>query len=91
MALDIINSIMDVVVPPATLLFLLFNYPIILFFQFWSFVLRWIFPERVRGKVVLVTGASSGIGEVSSRTLMSRYPGRPLQIARCCERMPIDT
>lgn len=64
MAVDIVNAFLDVALPPTALLFLLFTYPVIAFFQFWSFILRYIFPENLHGKVVLVTGASSGIGEV---------------------------
>lgn len=29
-----------------------------------KFIVQWLTPENVRGKVVLITGASSGIGEV---------------------------
>ena len=37
-----------------------------------TYLLGAVFPEDVAGKVVLITGASSGIGEVRTRTVPSR-------------------
>ncbi|XP_024973448.1 11-beta-hydroxysteroid dehydrogenase-like 4A isoform X2 [Cynara cardunculus var. scolymus] len=37
--------------------------PILLLFRLWRFCVRSVFREKLAGKVVLITGASSGIGE----------------------------
>lgn len=61
--MDLINSFLDLVLPPIGIISLLFILPMYVFFKFASFTLRSMFSENVAGKVVLITGASSGIGE----------------------------
>ncbi|KAK1319151.1 11-beta-hydroxysteroid dehydrogenase 1A [Acorus calamus] len=57
------NKVMNMVAPPATFVTLfLFLPPFLLFKLFLSF-LSLFFPENMSGKVVLITGASSAIGE----------------------------
>ena len=44
---------------------LLLMSPMLVFFKALMAVSSWVFHEDMHGKVVLITGASSGIGEVS--------------------------
>lgn len=43
---------------------LLFTLPILMFWKVIKWTSSWLIYEDMRGKVVLITGASSGIGEV---------------------------
>ncbi|CAJ2676654.1 unnamed protein product [Trifolium pratense] len=57
------HGILDLIVPPLCLIFLLCILPPYLLFKIVYFFIRSMFSENVAGKVVLITGASSGIGE----------------------------
>ncbi|KAL2515057.1 11-beta-hydroxysteroid dehydrogenase 1A [Forsythia ovata] len=61
--MDLIHQFLNLVAPPFTFFTLLFFLPPFLFFKFFLSLLATIFSEDVAGKVVLITGASSGIGE----------------------------
>lgn len=61
--MDLVNKILNIVLPPFVLLSLLLFSPLILFFKLFSRVQRCINIEDVAGKVIIITGASSGIGE----------------------------
>lgn len=61
--MDWIHEILNVVLPPTLFILLLFLFPPYLLFEFLSWVKRYLLSENVAGKVVLITGASSGIGE----------------------------
>ncbi|KAF9605176.1 hypothetical protein IFM89_014289 [Coptis chinensis] len=62
--MDLINNFLNIVALPATFFTLLMLVPPFLFFKFLLSTLKSIFfSENVAGKVVLITGASSGIGE----------------------------
>ncbi|XP_040367161.1 11-beta-hydroxysteroid dehydrogenase A [Rosa chinensis] len=61
--MDIINTLLNIVVPPIGLTSLLFFLPPYLFFKFLLSTIKPLFRENVAGKVVLIAGASSGIGE----------------------------
>ncbi|KAF8390677.1 hypothetical protein HHK36_025204 [Tetracentron sinense] len=61
--MDLIHKFMNIVVPPTALFTLSLFLPPFLFFKLFMSILSSIFSENVAGKVVLITGASSGIGE----------------------------
>lgn len=63
MKLDLVHSFLNVIAPPATLVTLLLLLPPYWLAKFLRYVYRSIFSENVAGKVVIITGASSGIGE----------------------------
>lgn len=60
-----INKILNTVLPIVTVSFLLVFMAVSLLFKLLGFVRRWKESEKVNGKVVIITGSSSGIGEVS--------------------------
>ncbi|MCD7462869.1 hypothetical protein HAX54_049557 [Datura stramonium] len=61
--LDLINKILNNYLPHMATTALIHFMPLYLFLKFLHFIFRSLFPENVAGKVVLITGASSGIGE----------------------------
>ncbi|XP_022994418.1 11-beta-hydroxysteroid dehydrogenase 1B-like [Cucurbita maxima] len=61
--MDFLNNVLNFVLPFTSLIAFIFFLPTYLFFKFLSFIFRSIFSENVAGKVVLITGASSGIGK----------------------------
>ncbi|KAM3221890.1 11-beta-hydroxysteroid dehydrogenase-like 6 [Capsicum annuum] len=61
--LDLINKILNTYLPHIATTALIHFMPLYLFLKFLHFIYRSIFTENVAGKVVVITGASSGIGE----------------------------
>ncbi|OVA17458.1 Short-chain dehydrogenase/reductase SDR [Macleaya cordata] len=61
--MDLLHNFMNIVAPPTSFITLLFFLPPYLFFKSILSILGSIFSEDLAGKVVLITGASSGIGE----------------------------
>ncbi|XP_031247696.1 11-beta-hydroxysteroid dehydrogenase 1B-like [Pistacia vera] len=61
--MDLINKFLNITVPFVALVTLPFFLPPYFLFKFLLSTIRNIFSEDVAGKVVLITGASSGIGE----------------------------
>ncbi|CAN6472528.1 unnamed protein product [Victoria cruziana] len=61
--MDLVNKIVNAAFSPAAFLFLSFIAPPYYFSKCLCYFFRHFSSENVRGKVVLVTGASSGIGE----------------------------
>jgi len=64
--MDLMQCVLSLTLPPIAVTFLSVVLPPLAMMRilFWSYNL--IFPENMRGKTVLITGASSGIGEVYS-------------------------
>ncbi|KAG8379453.1 hypothetical protein BUALT_Bualt07G0090100 [Buddleja alternifolia] len=61
--MDLIHSFLNLTAPPFTFFSLLFLLPPFQIFKFFLSILGTVFSEDVAGKVVIITGASSGIGE----------------------------
>ncbi|OMO93855.1 Short-chain dehydrogenase/reductase SDR [Corchorus olitorius] len=57
------NKLLNIFIPPLTIILLVFILPPFLIFKLLWSIWRSVFKENVAGKVVLITGASSGIGE----------------------------
>lgn len=66
----LINKILNILLPIVTVSFLLVFMPFSIFFKLLGFIRRCKESEKVDGKVVIITGSSSGIGEVSSMKLL---------------------
>lgn len=73
MAPDLVNGVLNWVGTPAMVASLLLFYPPYYLFKTCYSFLSWLFPEDLAGKVVLITGASSGIGEVRWHTCTTQY------------------
>ena len=67
--MDLINSLLNLVVPPASLVMLAFAWPALSFINACEWVYNTLYSENMEDKVVIITGASSGIGEVLITTL----------------------
>ncbi|KAH9330134.1 hypothetical protein KI387_002242, partial [Taxus chinensis] len=61
--MDLMNFFLNLVVPPAGLVVLAFAWPSLVFLTACDWVLHTIYSDKMEGKVVVITGASSGIGE----------------------------
>nr|CAD1836601.1 unnamed protein product [Ananas comosus var. bracteatus] len=66
MTMDLINKLMNVVAPPMALVALFLLVPPLYLYKLLLSFLYSLFPEDLTHKVVLITGASSGIGELIS-------------------------
>ena len=62
--MDIMHKVLNILLPLISLSALIFILPPFLVYKFLRSVWRSIFCENVAGKVILITGSSSGIGEV---------------------------
>ncbi|KAJ4975032.1 hypothetical protein NE237_008206 [Protea cynaroides] len=61
--MELIQNLINLVLPPITLVFLCLILPFLFVFNSIHLILRYLLPEKMMKKVVLITGASSGIGE----------------------------
>lgn len=87
--MDLMNSFMNWVAPPASLVMLAFAWPALSFLNACEWLYNTYHGENMEDKVVIITGASSGIGEV--RKLKSFCELSPLQGARAQERVLTKT
>ena len=69
--MDLLQKLLNIVLLPLTLTVILFLLPPFLFLKYLFSLKRNICSENVANKVVLITGASSGIGEVCSKLSIS--------------------
>ncbi|KAF8757474.1 hypothetical protein HU200_010998 [Digitaria exilis] len=60
---QVVNAVMDVVVPPASMVMLAFAWPTLSLLRGAEWALKSLTKEDMVGKVVVITGASSPIGE----------------------------
>jgi hypothetical protein len=65
---DLVNGVLNWVATPAMVASLLLFYPPYYLFKTVHSFLSYLFPDDLARKVVLITGASSGIGEVRRLT-----------------------
>lgn len=63
--MDLLNSFLNFVVPPASLVMLAFSWPALCFISGCEWLYNMFNGEIMEDKVVIITGASSGIGEVT--------------------------
>lgn len=68
--MNILHTSLDILLPLVAILFFFLFYPFYLLIKLVIFLYKQFLSENVAGKVVLITGASSGIGEVSYFTLL---------------------
>ncbi|XP_018630907.1 11-beta-hydroxysteroid dehydrogenase B-like isoform X2 [Nicotiana tomentosiformis] len=61
--MDLVNSVLNFVVPPASLVMLACAWPAFTFINICERLYNTFFGEDMEDKVVIITGASSGIGE----------------------------
>ncbi|XP_058200865.1 11-beta-hydroxysteroid dehydrogenase A-like isoform X3 [Rhododendron vialii] len=61
--MDSVHKLLNIVLPLISLFLLFFFLPAILLFKIFNSISRSVFSENVSSKIVLITGASSGIGE----------------------------
>ncbi|PIA51028.1 hypothetical protein AQUCO_01100090v1 [Aquilegia coerulea] len=61
--MELIHLVMDIVLPPLLLIFVLMVLPPYVIYKLVITIIRMFTVEDLSGKVVLITGASSGIGE----------------------------
>lgn len=67
--MDLIHKIFNITLPFLSVILLIIVLPILLVYRIIKFCIRSAFPENLVGKVVIITGASSGIGEVKFNIL----------------------
>ncbi|XP_024534787.1 11-beta-hydroxysteroid dehydrogenase-like 5 [Selaginella moellendorffii] len=80
--MDLIQMLLNLVVPPLGLVFLLLTWPAVAFLSFWRWIFSYALAENVRGKVAVITGASSGIGEY----MAYEYGKRGAKVVLCGRR-----
>ncbi|XP_039117772.1 11-beta-hydroxysteroid dehydrogenase B [Dioscorea cayenensis subsp. rotundata] len=61
--MDFFNSLLNFIVPPASMVMLAFSWPTLSFIHGLEWLFRSLSKENMEDKVVLITGASSAIGE----------------------------
>ncbi|MFS7910133.1 putative 11-beta-hydroxysteroid dehydrogenase [Helianthus anomalus] len=61
--MDLIHKFLNILLPIASIFLFIFILPLLSVYRLLRFCIRSVFPENLAGKVVLITGASAGIGE----------------------------
>ncbi|KAJ7553392.1 hypothetical protein O6H91_06G096100 [Diphasiastrum complanatum] len=61
--MDLLHTLLNLMIPPTGIFFLVTTWPTLAFIKACQWLISFVFYEDVFGKVVLITGASSGIGE----------------------------
>ncbi|XP_068653544.1 11-beta-hydroxysteroid dehydrogenase B [Aristolochia californica] len=61
--MGLFNSLLNLVVPPASMVMLAFAWPTLTFLHVCEWLFHTLYSENMEDKVVVITGASSGIGE----------------------------
>ncbi|XP_035835289.1 11-beta-hydroxysteroid dehydrogenase-like 4A isoform X2 [Helianthus annuus] len=61
--MDLTHKFLNIVLPIASIFLFIFILPLLSVYRLLRFCIRSLFPENLAGKVVLITGASAGIGE----------------------------
>ncbi|XP_044494630.1 11-beta-hydroxysteroid dehydrogenase A-like [Mangifera indica] len=80
--MDLINTFLNLVAPPFAFFFLCLFLPPYLCYKFFIYLLGTVFSENLEGRVIVITGASSGIGE----QLAYEYASRGACLALCARR-----
>ncbi|KAH9781552.1 11-beta-hydroxysteroid dehydrogenase-like 5 [Citrus sinensis] len=89
--MDLLNSFLNLVVPPASLVMLAFAWPALCFVNGCEWLYNNFYSENMEDKVVIITGASSDIGEASSFQIAYEYAKRKANlvlVARRENRLP---
>lgn len=66
-----INKLLNFALPPLSLIVIFIFTPPLLLVKLLMYVKKFLYTENVAGKVVLITGAASGIGEVWLTSFLS--------------------
>ncbi|KAJ9559721.1 hypothetical protein OSB04_004881 [Centaurea solstitialis] len=61
--MDLLHKLLNILFPIVSIVLFVFVFPILLLFRLLRFCVRFVLRENLAGKVVIITGASSGIGE----------------------------
>ncbi|URE18844.1 hypothetical protein MUK42_33939 [Musa troglodytarum] len=61
--MDLVNAVLNFVVPPASMIIVAFAWPTISFLHALEWFFKTLYRENMENKVVLIPGASSAIGE----------------------------
>jgi 11beta/17beta-hydroxysteroid dehydrogenase len=67
--MDFLNFLLNVFVPPASLITLAFSWPALCFLNACEWLFNYNYGEDMDSKVVIITGASSAIGEASCQNV----------------------
>lgn len=76
--MDLINSFLNLVLPPACMVMVAFAWPTLSALHAAEWIYRSLTSEDMESKVVIVTGASSAMGEVT----MKKFSG--IEVAIIC-------